>query len=286
MGHKLRIGENVTIYAGQQPLNGEAVEKGEREQEKRKTLFAGDMNPGNTLQDRIAQRKEEARKQAMKVVGEALAGRQAVDEGMEESRAHIEELKHEALELQEEASGVEERREALENAYQAGEVGQAAYEEEMANLDQEAKVYQDKLGENKGAQMGEEAVIRGTKRELLKDKSMVSAQDQAEQIMEAASDDIVGMVMEDSREHIDEESQKREEQAEKIREEEEKKEEILEKREEREEQLEELLESAPVEEIVTLDQMQEEVRQEVQSIIDKMNLLSEDIKGVAVDQML
>lgn len=282
----MRIGENVTIYAGAQPQNGGTVERDGKEQEKRKTLFAGELNPGSTLQDRIAQRKEEARKQAMKVVGDAWAGRQAIDEGMEESRAHIEQLKQEALELKEEASGVTERREALENAYQAGEISREAYEAESKDLDQEEKVYQGKLGENKGMQMGEEAVIRGTKRELLKDKSMVSAQNQADQIMEAAADDIVGMVLEESRDHIDEENEKREEQAEKIREEEEKKEELLEKREEREEEMEELLESAPVKEMISLDQLQEEVKQEVQNIVDKMNLLSDDLKGAMVDQTL
>lgn len=282
----MKVGENVTIYAGAQPMNGGVLENGKKEQENRKTLFAGDRNPGNTLQDRIAQRKEEARKQAMKVIGEALAGRQAIDDGLEESRAHIEELKEEAKGLQEEASGVTKRQEDLEKAYEAGEISQGDYAKEKADLSQEEKVYQGKIGANEGARMGEEAVIRGTKRELLKDKSMVNAQDEAALIMEAAGDEIVGMVIEDSRDHIDEESRKREEQAEKIREEEEKREEILEKREEREEKLEELTESVPVKEIVTLDQLQEDVRQEVQDIIDKMNLLSEDMKGVAVDHML
>lgn len=282
----MRIGENVTVYAGAQPQNGGAVENGGKGQEKRKTLFAGDMNPGNTLQDRIAQRKEEARKQALKVVGEALAGRQAVDDGLEESRTHIEELKEEARELQEEAAGVTKRREDLEKAYEAGELSGKDYAEEKSALTQEEKAYQKKLGENEGARMGEEAVIRGTKRELLKDKSMVTARDEAALIMEAAGDEIIGMALEESREHIDEESRKREEQAEKLREEEEKKEEILEKREEREEKLEELLESVPVKEMVTLDQMQEDVRQEVQNIIDKMNLLSDDIKGAKVDQTI
>lgn len=282
----MRIGENITLYAGTQPPNGKAVENGEKEQEKRKTLFAGEMNPGNTLQDRIAQRKEQAQKQAMKVVGKAWAGRQSVDEGLDESRAHMEELKQEARDLQEEVSGVEKRREALEKAYQAGEIGQAEYLSEKSALAEEEKVYQDKLRENKGSQMGEEAVIRGTKRELLKDRSMGKAWDEADQIMEAAGDDIIGMVVEDSRDHIDEESQKREEQAEKIREEEEKKAELLEKREEREEKLEELLESAPVKEMISLDQLQEEVKQEVQNIVDSMKLLSDDIKGAMVDKAL
>ncbi|MCM1188043.1 MAG: hypothetical protein NC541_01955 [bacterium] len=282
----MRVGENITIYTGTQPQTNGAVENREKEQEERKTLFAGELNPGNTLQDRIAQRREQAQKQAMKVVGEAWAGRQEIDEGLDESREHIKQLKQEAKELQEEASGVNERLEELEKAYEAGEISQEEYLSEKANLQQEATTYQSKLSENRGEQMGEEAVIRGTKRELLKDQSMVKAQKEADQVLEAAADEIIGMAVEASRDHIDEESEKREEQAEKIREEEEKKEELQEKRKEREEELEELLEEMPVKEMVSLDQLQEDIRQEVQGIVDKMKLLADDLKGAVVDQAL
>lgn len=282
----MKIGENITLYTGAQPVNGRVAEEAQKEQEQRKTLFAGDINQGNTLRDRIAQRKEQARRQAMQVVGDALAGRKTVDEGLDESRARFEDLKREERDLKEEAAGVEERRQELEEAYAAGEIDQAQYLSEKAALDQEERAYQGKLADNRAAQMGEEAVIRGTKRELPKDQSMLKARDQAEEIRKAAGEEIMGMVLEESRDHIDEESRKREEQAGKIREEQEKLEEIQKKRDEREEELEKLLASAPVEEMVSLDQLQDEIRQDIQNIVDKMKVLSDDIKGAMVDEAL
>lgn len=282
----MKIGENITLYAGAQPSGGKAAEGAAEEREKRKTLFAGDLNQNNTLQDRIAQRREQARREAMKAVGDAFAGRQTVDKIMDESRAHIEELKTEQERLKEEAAGVAGRRERLESAYQAGEIGQEEYLSEKEALSEEENVYNGKLAENQGKIMGENASIRSTKRELPKDKSMVKARDEADSIMEAAGDEIMGMVVEDAKDHIDEEAEERREQAQEIKEKREEQEDILEKREERKDKLEELAESVPVEEMVSMDQLQDEVEQEVQEILNKLKLIPEDIKGASVDRLL
>lgn len=284
----MKIGENITLYAGAQPANGVTTEgtAGEQEKEERKTLFAGNLNQGNTLQDRIAQRKAEAQKQAMKVVGDAWEGRQAVDEDLESRRSHVEELKEEKVQLQQEAEGVAQRREELEKAYEAGEISQAEYLSEKLNLSQEENTYQQKIADHESEIFSENAIVRGTRRELLKDQSMGKAWNQADAIVDAAGDEIIGMVMDTAREHIDEEAEKREEQAEAIKEEKEEQEEILKKREEREEQLEELVESVPVEEMISMDKLQDEVKQEVQEIMDKMKLISEDLKGAMVDESL
>lgn len=281
----MRIGENITLYAGAQPANGMTTEGTEQEQEERKTVFAGNLNEGNTLQDRIEQRKAEAQKQAMKVVGEAWEGRQAVDDDLDSRRTHVKELKEEKNQLQQEAAGVAQRQEELEKAYEAGEITQAEYLSEKSNLSQEENTYNQKIADNENEIFSENAIIRGTRRELLKDQSMGKAWDQADSIMDAVGDEIIGMVVDASKEHIDEETEKREEQAEEIQEKKEEQEEILEKREERKEELEELVESVPVEELVSMDKLQDEVKQEVQNIVDKMKLITEDIKGAMVDEM-
>ena len=282
----MKIGENITLYAGAQPADSRAAENDAKEQGKRKTLFAGELNQNNTLQDRIAQRREQARREAMKTVSDAFAGRQKVDEITAESRAHLEELKADQERLKEEAAGVSGRQERLETAFEAGEIGQEEYLAEKASLSEEETVYRDKMAENQGKIMGENASIRGTKRELPKDKSMVKAWNQADIIMEAAGDEIMGMVVEEAKDHLDEEAEERREQAQEIKEEWEEQEEILEKRQEREDRLEELAESVPVEEMVSMDRLQDEVEQEVQEILNKLKLLPEDIKGTSVDQLL
>ena len=282
----MKIGETITLYAGAQPAHSRAAENDAKEQEKRKTLFAGELNQNNTLQDRIAQRREQARREAMKAVGDAFAGRQKVDEITDESRAHLEELKADQERLKEEAAGVSGRQERLETAVAAGESGQEEDLAHTASLSEEETVYRDKMAENQGKIMGENASIRGTKRELLKDKSMVKAWNQADSIMEAAGDEIMGLVVEEAKDHLDEEAEERREQAQEIKEEREEQEEILEKRQERKDRLEELAESVPVEEMVSMDRLQDEVEQEVQEILNKLKLLPEDIKGTSVDQLL
>lgn len=257
-----------------------------RVRDKRKTVYAGEWNQGNTLQERITAKKEQAQKQAMKVVGDAFSGDRAVDEDLESRRQHVAELKDERKTLQEETAGVAERRENLEKAYEAGDVSQADYLAEVKNLSREEQDYRAKLADNENTVQEENAVIRGTRLERLKHNPMGEAREQADAILEAAGEEVVGMAMEAAKEKIDKESEKREEQAEAIEEKREEQEKILEKRKERRQQAEELAESVPVAELVSADKLQDEVKQEVQNILDKMKLLAEDIKGAAVDESL
>lgn len=274
--------DNITYYAGAQPWNAVAAEGAEKEQ--RKTLFAGDLRQENTLQDRIAQKKAQAQKQAMKVVGDAFAGDTAIDEDLENRRRHAEELKEEKLQLQQEAEGVASRRENLEKAYKAGEVSEGDYISESQDIAREEQVYQQKLAEKENGVLEENAIIRGTKLERLKHNPMGEAKEQADAILEAAGEEIIGMVMEDAKEKVDEENEEREKQAAEIKEEREEQEKFIEKQQERKE--EEIPEDMPTEEMISLERVQSDVKQEVQNILDKMKLLAEDIKGAAVDETL
>ncbi len=89
----MRVGNNITLYAGEQPTNAKAFE--ENAQESRKTVFAGSLNQNATLQDRIEQRKAQAQKEALKVVGDVFAADRAMDADMESRRQHVKELEQE-----------------------------------------------------------------------------------------------------------------------------------------------------------------------------------------------
>ena len=112
---------------------------------------------------------------------------------------------------------------------------------------------------------------------------MADAQKQAEEIKEAAGDEILGMLVEDAREHVDEEQEEREEKAEEIKEKKEEQEKLIEKRKEDKEELEEITGDMPVDEMMDLAKTQEEVQQELKDIMNKMALVAEDMKGVVVD---
>lgn len=282
----MRVGENITLYTGTQPASGEKAEELSKEQDKRRTLFAGEWNQGNTLQDKIAQRKAQAQKQAMKVVGDAFAGDRAVDEDIENRRQHVDTLKEERMRLREEGEGISERKASLEKGYESGEVSRDEYVAEVMDLSREEQSYREKLAENENMVLEENAVIRGTRLERLKHNPMGEAREQADAILEAVGEEIVGMVMEDAKEKVDEESEKRKQQAKEIEEAREEQEAFIEEQKQHREERTEIPEELPVDEMVSLKQVQADVSQEVQNILDKMKLLTEDIKGAAVDESL
>lgn len=286
----MRIEKNMTIYAGADPDQvgmGNAEESGKAKQD-RKTIFAGNFQGACTIQERIEQRKQQARKEALKLVRDAWAGDQAIDQGLDESREHIRQMQEENLQARRELSNIAEERERLKETY--GVTDDMPVEdmpEDYRNRLMELNDYEAHnkkiLGENQHEIMVENAVIRGTRLERLKKHPMVDARESADEVLKAASDEIVGMVMDGAREHLDEEQEKREEQAEKIQEKKEELEELQEKRDEREEELEELLENVPVDEMLDLERTKQNIQQEVQDIVNKMKLVAEDIKGSMVD---
>lgn len=286
----MRIEKNMTIYAGAEPEHtgmGKAEESGKAKQE-RKTIFAGNFQGAQTIQERIEQRKQQAQKEALKIVRDAWAGDQAIDQGLDESREHIRQLQEENLQAQRELNNIEEERARLKETYGVTDSTPVEdisedYKIRLAELNDYAAHNEKILGKNQHDIMVENAVIRGTKLERLKKHPMVDAQKSADAVFEAASDEIVGMVMDEAREHLDEEQEKREEQAEKIQEKKEELEELQEKRDERKEELEELMENIPLDEMLDLERTKQNIQQEVQDIVNKMQLVAEDIKGSMVD---
>lgn len=286
----MRVEKNMTIFAGAEPdlsRTGKADGTDKAKQE-RKAIFAGNLQGMPTLQDRIWQRKQQARQEALKVVKDAWGVDQAIDQCLDESRERIRQMQEEDLQARRELNNINEERQRLKETYGVTdstpeEKMPEDYKSRMKELDDYAAYNEEILRDNEHDTVVENAVIRGTKQERLKKHLMVDAQKSADGILEAASDEIVGMVMDDAREHLDEEQEKREEQAEKIEEKREEMEELQEKRKEREEEMEELLENVPVDEMLELDRTKQDIQQEIQDIVNKMKLVAEDIKGSMVD---
>lgn len=289
----MRIEKNITVFAK------EAQKDGSNQEKNKKTIFAGDLKGDFTLQDRIQQKKEEAKKQAMKIVGDAWNSDRAIDDDLNCRRQHIKELGQQNKEIQTELKDIEKQKQDLKEVYgvtdddieqkETGLYGETTalepseYQQRLKELDELGKNKQAQLQKNEQEIIVENAVIRGTRLERLKKSPMLEAAEQAEEIMDAASDEIIGMVTEDAKEHLDEEQAEREEQAEAIKEKRQEQEEILEKRQERKEEMEELTEALPVDEILKLENARTDVQQEIQNIVDKMKLIAEDIKGSMVD---
>lgn len=319
----MKVERNITVYAGEQTRRQEQSEKaqsGEKEKKNGGTIYAGNFQGDMSVRDRIQQKKEQAQKQAMKVVQDAWDGDRAIDDDLNQRRERIRELNQSSRESQERIAELEGQQEKLKEAYGVAEDsaeqqelellrrrdaavrrggtlsdeemqkcdeiekrGLSDYQKEQLNLDEHIRTEQDVLDNNERQVLMENAVIRGTKLERLKYHHMADAQKEAEEIEKAAGDEIMGMLIADSKEHVDEEQEEREKKAEEIKEKKEEQEELVEKRREDKEELEELVEDVPVDEMLDLARNQEEIQQEVQNIMNKMSLVAEDIKGAVVD---
>ena len=309
----MKISENITIYGGMEP---QAVRGEEKQEEKGGAIFAGNLNR-NLFADKIEQRKKQAQEQAMKVVKDVWEGDKALDEDLAKRRERIDALKKEMHYAQTQMSDIDEQCKQLQKEYgvapdsqeqkdlellrrknNGGRLtkeeleytagleaeGLTEYQQRQLELDRERKIHQETYEECFKNIKVEIATISATRLERLKHSPMVNAQKQAEDIMAAASDEILGMLVEEGKAHIDEEKEKRQKQAEGLEEQKEEQEAFIEAQKEKRQEQEELIEEMPVEEMLILDQAQTDIQKEVQNIVDKMKLVAEDIKGAVVDQ--
>lgn len=155
--------------------------------------------------------------------------------------------------------------------------------------------------------------IRAIRQERLKFHEMVNAQKKADAVMEAASKEVIGMLMEEARDHVDEELEEKREEAEEKAEEKAEEEEKIEERNEEQEELENRIDEAHAkneereelrreaeersrEDAVLLGDMMDagmggmnsvaNVQTDVKNMLHKMKLLEEDLKGSIVDEDL
>lgn len=324
-------------------IENKAVNKQGRKQNKAvsKNIFAGDLN---LMEDPIAKKRKEAQQKAMKIVQDAWGSDQAVEDSIQERRDSYSKMKQLREENQDVIKEIEGNKAALREEYgidpdsqeqkdlkilekmqnqQAG-LEETFTEEEEARLGELMKEpltdYQKEALElnkqeikfKKDIQSAENqmrkdmADIRSINLEKLKSDPMVEAQNSAEKILAAASDEIVGMLKDEAVDHIDEkleeEKEERKEAAEKKEEKEEKQEEIEEKRAIQEAMIaktKEAVEKAEaakkkrdmpdvsIEETIDIAQpntQTQDVQKMLNDLKNSMNLLEADLKGIQVDQ--
>lgn len=192
----------------------------------------------------------------------------------------------------------EEERE-LERIHGQGLTG---FQRDMLEQDEFATYHQEQLDRAEQGISGISSSLRNIQIERLKSDPMVDAQSQAEEIMVQASKEIMGEFRKEGMDHIEEKLQ---EVVEKAKEEAEKKEELEEKLEERKEKKEELEEqiqavrdktaqkeeSIPKPELerIDLDVMasyndtKKHADKELERLIENLEMIMDDLKGVEVD---
>ena len=265
----------------------------------------------------IQQRQDMAKKQAMKVVADAFGGEKKLDTQMQSIKDEIKRLQDE---INEKTAMLGENDKKIQELQENG-VG-PENEELLERLKLRDALTAD-IDQYKAIQKGNVQGFADIKRERLKSQDMLKAQDAAEDIMEASNDETIALLTQEAVEHVDEEQKEREEEAKEAVEEkkEEKKEEAkkLEKEAMQQEMIENIKEHAAmsqrtsadvkramarkeraeaegmeneavqktiISDATSMEDAQNTVNSEITNILNRLSLLSNDVKGSAIDNQI
>ena len=265
----------------------------------------------NLANDPVAQRRAEAQKKAMKIIGDAYAGEKKIDDDMAARRDKVRELSSELIENRKAVKDLEDKRVALRDEYGvnpdsqeekdlqllakakeskfAGSDIHLSFEEqqrvdelekngltEYQKISLEFKGYEEPYytatKEAKAEIYEQNAIIRGIKIERLKSNPMLDAEKQAEEVMDEANKEIAQMVVDAAKDHIEEEQEKEKEKAEAEKKKEEEVQEKIDSAKEKRKEQEELTEDI-VENAQTLTNMTSKMESAQQEVKDLMNKL-------------
>lgn len=282
----------------------------------------------NDIRDRIAQKKQMRQKEAMHIVTSTYrAEKKADEEGAgklkshisqlmdenEEYFVHVKDFKRQMQQAQEDYdvkadSGEQkdlELRKKLYDMQKHPEKGMNLTEEEkerLANLGEmteyqnyamdlykQQDFWQTKIDDNQRVMAGETKAIRQIRIDRLQYHAMVDAEKAKEEILEAASKEIIGMLKDDAKEKIDEKTEEIKEAAEKREEKKEEQEERIEAAQEKKSQAEAVAEnisesiSDMTKQVVESDEILLDMDDEIKKLMEEEKLLIEDLKGMTVD---
>lgn len=303
----LTINANMANYIENGVLFTEKAEQGER-----KTFFAGNSNLAN---DPIAEKRKEAQEKAWKVVSDAWDADKAIDKSVEDRKNHYDEMVEVVKEAQSHLKDIHAEMDTLKEEYGITEEMEFKewpdeYKQRYLELNKQASEFKKQIYDAQKYMKDDIADIKAIALERLKSDPMADAQKTADAIEAAANEEIIGMAMQQAKEHIDEKLEEAQEKAEEKAEEEEAKEEKLELQKENRELQKALAEGTreaveeaaaeaearrhekealdlPLDELLKLTQMNTETGK-AQKTLDEikysMALLEADLKGIEIDE--
>lgn len=265
-------------------------------------IFGGDLTLVN---DPVEQRRKEAQEQAWSIVQNAWGSDSAVDQMIDDRMGHYAEMEAQKKEAQGQLETISDEMKALKE--QRETMDENDYKSMMAELGEQAGVWQKRMADADKLMRDDIADVRSIGMERLKSNPVQEAKEAAEAVMEAANDEITGMLMGESKEYIDEKLEEAKEESKETMEEKEEKEELLEAQRaeramqeafiegtkeavRRAEALKEKAERPDMEisEMAELVQSSGSVTKDVGQSLDEikssMKLLEADLKGIRVDE--
>ncbi len=282
---------SFTIHAGKAVkslfvTNENAVARRQAEKEgnnKRSTVFAGNIG---VRPDSITIKKKQAQKQAMKVLMDTFDSEKKIDQSMDDMSTQMQELKDANVGYYKELDQIRGEKQELMERYGVTEDSTEypeEYQQQLQELEERENLYSGYIEKNKGGIKAISSSLGDTRIERLKSHTMVDAEKQSEEILEAANKDIFGDLINEGKKHIEEKMEEAKEKAEKLAEKKEEEEERLEKKEESEEKLEDSQNKETIETMNSYNDPDSQIKKEIDEILDELKLIQEDLKGVKVD---
>lgn len=343
--------DNQVINVSSQARERAALREGKGAQGKqgRANIYAGDLGMQN---DYITQRIQRARKKALKMIGDVWEGDRKVDQSIADMKEKAAALQDEIRANNDIIAEGDEKKEALRQQYgvemdsqeqkdlellqkrqdslrsmtdvrlteeeqerlaQLDKEPLTEYQQRCLDIDKYQSTYEGKNDKLNAQMRGYYASITATRLERLKYHEMEKAQTKADEVMEAAGKEALGLLISEGKDHMDEELEEKVEDAKEKAEEKAEKEEKIEERQEDREALEERIDEAHEKREAQEEQRREseeraredgdlldamidagmggvsatsDVQSDIKNMLHKMKLLEEDIKGSTVDDQL
>lgn len=310
----MRITENKTIYIGQNPNIDAQKDENTKKNGVGGTIFAGNRK---VQQNDIIDKQKQARQKALKIVGDAFDKEKKIDDALQARREHITELEKAVVNAQKEIANFDNEKQTLKEQYnikedseeqkdlkllekrrdlqkeglgilslseeemarlkEIDEIGMTEYQQRSLEIDSYKEPFQKEAEEANKLIKQETGIIAEISLARLKSHPIVDATKQADKVMEAASKEVIRMILENTKESVDGELEEKVKEAKEQAKEEEEKQEKIEKAEAEEEPYEKILDQAKV---------QNDIKSELENMVKKMKLAEEDMKGAMVDEVI
>ncbi|MBQ8797998.1 MAG: hypothetical protein IJZ55_00370 [Lachnospiraceae bacterium] len=238
-------------------------------------------------QDKIAERRKAAQDKAMDIVKTAFAGERILDTSVEQMESSLEKGTKEMIAAKAEINKIEEQKERIQkDSFLTSEEVQA----ELEALNKAEAHYKEQIVNGKKYEERTIQALTDIKLERAKQSPMVDATNEAEAVLDAAGKEVIGMLFEEAKEHIDTENEKKQAEAEEKAEQEKKLEERIEAMKAEKEEKKDS-ETPAVEQLekstrrmVKIAETGEAVQKELKAVVDRLKLDLEDLKGIEVDE--
>jgi len=280
--------------------------KRNEKKQKNGSIFAGNFN-NVRQQDAIAMKQVEAQKKKMKTILDQFAKDRSIDDNITGRRQNQSKLADVAGTAQAEVGRIQNLRQQLKETFginddseeqknldlleKSMDVKQTLSEDEMEQLknigpltdyqkvaleyDSMEEVWQQRVEDANQGIANEGQTIVAIKLELLKTHPMTDAQKEAAKIMEAANKEVIGMLLQQTKDNTDEEMDKNVEKAEKQND-------SVSKNKDTDQRDE----NNNIEQLQQADTQKDRLLTDIKKLIKKENILEEDVKGLALDEQI